>query len=57
MVKNERGVIVEATSEARRAKRGPWVLIVLTVSVIDAVVAMAVVWFVFPEAILFLARE
>jgi len=57
MVKNERGVTVEATPEARRAKRGPWVLIVLTVSVIDAAVAMAVVWFVFPEAILFLARE
>jgi flagellar basal body-associated protein FliL len=45
--KDPHGIIIETTTEARQAERGPSILIVLTVSVIVAVVAMAVVWFVF----------
>jgi flagellar basal body-associated protein FliL len=45
--KNPHGIIIETPTEARQAERGPSILIVLTVSVIVAMIAMAVIWFVF----------
>ena len=47
MVKKKHGVIIETPMEARQAEPGPSILLLLVVSVSIAMVALAVVWFVF----------
>ena len=47
MVKKKHGIIIETPMEARQAEAGPSILLLLVVSVSIAVIAMAVVWFVF----------
>jgi hypothetical protein len=47
MAKLEDGRIVETPTEARSAERGPSILVLLTVSVVLAVVMMGAVWTVF----------
>ncbi|MDE2332154.1 MAG: hypothetical protein KGK16_15420 [Bradyrhizobium sp.] len=43
----EHGTIIETPTEARQAKTGPSVLLVLAVSVSLAVLMMPVIWFLF----------
>lgn len=47
MPRKEDGRIVETATEARQGERGPSVLTLLIVSVTIALVAMAILWFVF----------
>ena len=47
MVKKKHGVIIETPMEARQAEPGPSILLLLVISVIFAVLAMVVVWYVF----------
>ncbi|WP_193374956.1 hypothetical protein [Bradyrhizobium yuanmingense] len=47
MVKKKHGIIIETPMEARQAEPGPSILLLLLSSVSVAVLAMAVVWFVF----------
>ncbi len=43
----DRDRIVETSTQARQAERGPSVLVMLTTSLVLAVVILAIVWFVF----------
>ena len=47
MATEERRPIIESTTEARQAERGPSVLALLTVSTGLAVLILGVIWFVF----------
>lgn len=47
MAKQEDGRIVETATEARQAEPGPSILKLLIVSLGLALIAMAIIWFVF----------
>lgn len=47
MAENRDGRIVETATEARQAERGPSVFNMLAVSLVGAVILLAVVWYVF----------
>jgi hypothetical protein len=47
MVQKKHGIIIETPTEARQAEPGPSILSLLLVSVSVAVIALAVIWFVF----------
>jgi hypothetical protein len=45
MVKKKHGIIIETTTKARQAEPGPSILWMLVTSVVIAVAAMGIVWF------------
>jgi hypothetical protein len=47
MARHEDGRIVETLTEARRAERGPSVLVLLTASLALAIVVLTAVWAIF----------
>jgi hypothetical protein len=47
MVKKKHGVTIETPTEARQAEPGPSLLWMLVTSVVIAVAAMGVLWFLF----------
>lgn len=47
MAENRDGRIVETATEARQAERGPSVLNVLVLSLVGALILLAVVWYIF----------
>lgn len=47
MAENRNGRIVETATEARQGERGPSVLNVLILSVVGALILLAIVWYVF----------